>query len=69
MCCWLPDYFYGELNFPRRGCGSREQTGYTRLNRPCAIENIRIVWSNRRRKIGVIENIKDLSTELHVEAF
>src|SRR3984893_10887576 len=63
----LEDHFDGELNLTRRRCSSGQHTRPGRWkSRP--VEKIRIDRRRGRRKIGMIENVEDFSTELHVES-
>src|ERR1700737_2282003 len=64
----LKDYFDSELNLPCR-CRGLGQQARCRVRGPSAIENISVDSLNRRREIGMIENIENLGAELEVESF
>lgn len=55
----------GELNLAC-GCGGLGQDAGG-AQRPCAIENVRVVGSDRWSKVGMIEDVKHLSSKLQVE--
>src|SRR5258706_8174703 len=64
---WLPNYFYGELNFSRRGCCPCQHPRSRKMS--CGIEDAGMVRGNWWREVGVIENVENLRTELDVEGF
>src|SRR5260370_33595255 len=64
----LKDDLYRKLTFPCGCSSSRQQTCLPSI---CSrrIENIRVVGGCGRSEIGVVENVENLSPELHVEVF
>ena len=62
----LEDHFDSELDLPLRdGRPGQPARHAGRCSSP--IENVRVVRSGRRRKVGMVHDVKDLSAELHVE--
>src|SRR5260370_40696164 len=64
----LKDDLYRKLNFPR-GCVRLGQRTRHAGQRSRPIEDVRVVGSDGGGKIGVVEKVKDLRTELDVEVF
>src|SRR6267378_8676966 len=63
----LEDYFDSELNLPGR-CSRPGQQTHTGRRRSGPVKDVRVGGCGGRGKVGVIENIEDLGTELHVAA-
>src|SRR5260370_22748702 len=63
----LENVFDSELNLACCGRGSGHDTGSGR-RRPRPVENVGVGGRRGWRKVGVIENVKNLGPELYVEA-
>ena len=63
----LPNQLQCELNLPGR-CGGRSQQSRGRDRCPCRIKDGHVVRSYRHSRLGTIQDIKKLCTELNVEA-
>jgi hypothetical protein len=69
----LPDHLKRKLNFPGLRCCGHQNSRRTFVGRiqlrPGAVKNVRIVRHDGKCKIGVIENIENFGSELHIEGF
>ena len=62
----LEDYFHCELNLARGGGGSGDLTRYG-VQRSRSVKDIRVCGRGGWGKVGVIKNVKDFRSELHIE--